>query len=292
MTNSQQNAVVTPTPGAAPSPSSDLQPGSNPANTAPPGANYTAPAPEATPRGLKGSGLRYTEADGVPSWAIGKTADEILRLSQDMYGALQRGTVAAPAPAQHVAPAATPSGINPNLIYSDADAYTQAVLAEAERRATERLRAEAPAFVTPLASMARMHAQNHRPDVWKHYGPDIESAMASLPETAKGDISTWHRVVDFVAGQHVDEIASRKAAEIVARGSDPGMIPSGGAAPNFAGGSAASPIRRLFSENHPAIALHKEAGLSAQQVIDHGLKMGHEEAKYADMLTRKAAAVR
>jgi hypothetical protein len=49
-------------------------------------------------------------------------------------------------------------------------------------------------------------------------------------------------------------------------------------------------VRRLFAENHPAIQVFKDEGLSADAVIAHGAKMGHDEAKWATMLTRKSAA--
>lgn len=228
---------------------------------------------------------------------VGKTAAEVARIAKDLYATLQRGGApSTPAPTPAPASVAPPprSAIDRNLIYNDPEAYTNAVLDEATRRAEARLQAAAPTYVTPLASMARMHAQSHRKDVWQHYGPEVETTMANVAAqnpTAAGDISTWHKVIDFVASQHVDEIAERRAREIISRGSDPGMIASGGAAPS-PGAASGSPIRKMFAENHPAIAPYREVGLSAQDVIDHGVKMGHQESKYAEMLSRKAAAVR
>lgn len=175
-------------------------------------------------------------------------------------------------------------------MYSDAPAYTEAILAEAERRAEARLAAAAPAFVTPLASMARQHAQAHRPDVWSAYGPEIEATAAGIDPQTLGNVQTWHKIVDYIASQHVDEIAHRMARDIVARGADSGMLPSGGGiVPN--GIASMSPIRKLFADNHPAVAGYKQDGLTADAVIAQATRMGHDEDKYANMLTRRAAAV-
>lgn len=208
-----------------------------------------------------------------------------------MYAALQRGAPATSSAPPTPAPAApAPVGVNPNLIYSDAPGYTNALLAEAERRVEARFAAAAPAFVTPLASMAKLHAQQHRPDVWTAYGPEIETTAATMDPQLLGDVRAWHRIIDFVASQHVDEIAERRAREIVARGGDSGMLATGGvAAPT--GSASLSPIRKLFADNSPAVAAFKDDGLDANAVIAHAAKMGHDEAKYANMLTRRAAAV-
>lgn len=224
---------------------------------------------------------------------VGKTAAEVARLAKDMYAALQRGTPTAPAPAP-VAPkpviGAAGAGVDANLIYRDANAYTEAVLAEATRRAQENLASAGASFVTPLASMARMHAKAHRPDIWNSYAPEIEATMATLPDASRGDVSTWQRVVDFVASQHVDEIAEKRAREIIARGGDTGTLMSGSVA-GPSGIATMTPIRKLFSDNHPAIAGYKQDGLTPEMVIAQASKMGHTEEKYANMLTRRAAAV-
>src|SRR5688572_18952814 len=56
--------------------------------------------PVETKKGLKGSGLRYTEADGVPQWAIGKTADELLDMQMSVYDkVMTNASVYTPTPA-------------------------------------------------------------------------------------------------------------------------------------------------------------------------------------------------
>lgn len=108
--------------------------------------------------------------------------------------------------------------------------------------------------------------------------------MAEFPAASKADVSVWTRVVDFVAGQHMDELIARATA--AKGGSDNGMLSSEGAPPNGTA-TPSSPIRKLLKENVAASAFYKDAGLSPEDVIAHAKARGHDETEYAKMLTRK-----
>lgn len=263
------------------------QPGASNAN-APNGANPSQAAPEA-PRGLKGSGLRYTEADGVPSWAIGKTADEILRMTQTLSDTVARGTPAAP-PASAPPPAApgAPRRVNSDLVYRDADAYTNEILGAVEHIVNERLGAASGALTAPVASMARAQAMSHKPDIWAKYGPEIDALMAEVQGPARLNVDLWKRAVNMVASDHIDEIA-RERAESLIRSGDSGML-SGGVGTSYGSpASPASPVRALFAANDPAILPFKEAGLDAAAVIAHYAKMGKDEARAAETIKNAAS---
>lgn len=184
------------------------------------------------------------------------------------------------------APAAP--GVDPNQVWNDPAGYTAAILAEAERRAEAKLRAEAGSVVAPLASMARSQARTYKPDIWEFYGPEIETTMAGFNESVRADVDNWRKVVDFVAGQHIDDLIARRMAE-ARQTVDHGTITSDGVVP-IGDATSASPIRKLFKDN-PEIERHyKDAGLSVSDVISHGKRMGHnDETEYAKMLSRKFA---
>ena len=50
-----------------------------------------------------------------------------------------------------------------NLVYRDADAYTEQMLATVESMVNERLASASGSFAAPVASMARAQAMSHKP---------------------------------------------------------------------------------------------------------------------------------
>lgn len=301
------NETAVSDPNATDQASSELQAGDpNLQSTPPEGVNPsdTAPEPQA-PRGLSGSGLRYSDADDVPDWAKGRTADEILSTAQQLYEALQAGqTAPAPAPAptyqQAPTPAPTPQQglpeVDPNLIYSNPHEYHRQMEARQQAMVEARLNAASASVTSPMASMAKEQARMHRPEVWKKYGPEIEATMRQLGPQARADVSSWKRVVNYVAGEHVDELAAAKAQEMMSRGADSGSLRTQGGPPSMDPKSGMSPIRKLFAEEHPAIHGHLKDRITPETVIKHAAKRGYTEEAYAELLiknaTRSAGATR
>lgn len=249
------------------------------------------PAPEAR---LRGSELRYTAEDNVPEWAIGKTADEMLAITQELHQAVINGTPQTPQTPSHTPAASyvpqTPSPspqINTDLMYSNPEAFVKSIV-DATRQATrEEIASASPALTTPMASMARAQAQSHRPKVWAKYGPKVDAMMATATPAQKASVQLWQKAVDIVAGEHVDEIARDRAEELM-RSGDTGMLGGAGGVPRTTT-SSASPIRKLFNDGDPSIQPFLDEGLTAKDVIAHGAKMGHSEEKWAEMLTRKTS---
>lgn len=179
--------------------------------------------------------------------------------------------------------------IDPNLMYNDPAAYTAAVIAAARAEARQEFQAETQSAVAPLASMARNQAMTFRPEVWARYGPEIDALMADVNANARLNVDLWKRAVNMVAGEHVDEIA-REKAEALIRSGDVGTMPTNGSAPLGSGSpSSASPIRALFASNDPAIQAHKEADLTADDVIAYYAKMGKDETRAAETLKNAAS---
>ena len=247
-------------------------------------------APEA-PKGLKSSGLKFESEADVPSWAQGKTAKEVLEIAKTLHATVQRGTPqAAPsAPVATPAPSATPGRrVDSNLVYRDADAYTEQLLSHVDQMVEARLANASGSFAAPVASMARAQAMSHKPEIWSKYAPEIDALMSEVQGPARLNVDLWKRAVNMVASEHLDELVYDATQAAISRG-DTGGLRGGGGAPLTSSPNASSPIRALFAANDPAIASFKDAGLNAEAVIEHYRKMGKDEAKAAETLKNAAS---
>lgn len=230
--------------------------------------------------------MRYTETDNVPSWAVGKTADEILRMTSTLYDTVQRGT-STPQPTAQAVPVSTPSGVDSELLYRDPAAYTAAVIAAAKAEVQREIQNAEGRVTMPMVSMARTQATAFKPEIWAKYGPEIDTIMAEAPSQARLNVETWRLAVKMVAAEHVDEVAREKAEELL-RSGDVGTLRTDGGVTSPAS-NGATPIRKLFATDDPAIKPYKDAGLNAQDVIAHYAKMGKDETKAAEMIRNKAS---
>lgn len=179
--------------------------------------------------------------------------------------------------------------VDPNLIYSNPDEYHRQMEARTEARIQKAISGAAGSVSAPLASMAKAQARTHRPDIWDRYGPEIETTMASMPSEARANVETWRRVVNYVAGEHVDEIARAKAEELIRSGADSGMLSTQAGSPLDPGrASTRNPIEKLFDEGHPAVKGFVDDGIPVSKVVQHARDRGYTDLQaYADMLTAR-----
>lgn len=266
--------------------------------TLPESTPSTQPPEPAAPRGLNDSGLRFTEGDGVPSWAVGKTAKELLATAKDLYSVVQTQSSPSPAsapsssPAPSVPPPSSAPTVNapdPSLIYSNPDEYHRQMVAYTDARIQAAVGGAASSVVTPMASLAKREASRdpRYTYAWEKYAPEIETIMARVPEGQRGNVDLWSEAASIVQGRHVDEIAQAKAEALVRAGADTGSLPTQGGAPMRPGASASgSPIDRLFSENHPAIKDYVRDEIGAAKIREHASKRGYTEQEYADMIVK------
>lgn len=251
-----------------------------------PNTTETPPEPQA-PRGLKGSGLRYTEADGVPSWAVGKTADEVLGLSQEMFNVIQ---TSAPTPAPVPTPSPTPMNtheIDPNLMYSNPTEYNRLLVESARAAARAELAAAEVSFGTPMESMAKSQAQAFEPEVWKRYAPEIEVLMRDVAPAQRRNPEVWKRAVKLVKSDHLDDLVEERARALAARG-DAGSLPGSGAPPTGDPRASLSPLRKLFADKAEAVKDYIRDEISVDQVIARARQQGYTEEAYAELLTNRA----
>lgn len=264
-----------------PQPPSEPQPGSEPAA-----------------RGLKGSGLRYTAEDGVPDWAVGKTADEILQLGQTFHSAAmgnqQLPQQNPPAPPQ-APPMQTPqqpsaAGLpNPDLMYSDPAEYQRQWDVYNRSQMQSMAQQLSQPMLQSQAQMARATARSDksRADVWADYSGEIDAEMARVPLEARANVDSWNLAADLIAGRHRHDLARKEAQTLAAAGGDSGTVRTDGLVPNGQASSNLDAIGKLFAEDSPAIKRFKDMGMSAAKVRDHAKMMGHTPEAYAEMLTKK-----
>lgn len=282
----------------SPKPVSEAEPQGEPSSDLPHG---DPPQAAATPEPF-----RYGTSSDVPTWAQGRTADEILKTASDLYAALQRGeTASAPASSgvdvsnfntqsvNDMTPSSGGSGgddVDPNLLYSDPAAFTQRLRDSIRREMRSEMQQAAGSLTTPLASMAKHQAMQNpkRKLTWEKYGPEIETIVARLPEHARARPEIWDEAARMVAGEHVDELAQAKAEEIIRRGSDSGMLPSQGGPPAPSGsGSSGSPLAKLFDARDPAVKGFIDDGIPLEKVRSHYRKRGYtKDEDIVELLTR------
>ena len=291
-----ENANDAPKPESADAPTQDSL-------EAQPGTQAAPETPE-TPQAPGLSDFRYPDSPDVPSWMRGKTAEEVMGVSQDMYTTLQRGdyaptqTPSPETPQMNQNPPSPPGGddIDSNLMYTDPAAYTRALKDSIRREMRSEIQGAAGSLTTPLASMAKHQAMQNpkRKMVWDKYGPEIETIVARLPEHARARPEIWDEAARMVAGEHVDEIAQARAEEIIKRGSDSGMLPTQGGPPAPNGAASGSPLSKLFDARDQSIQGFIDAGLSLTKVREHYRKRGYsKDEDIVELLTRsKKRAVR
>lgn len=178
--------------------------GSPPSSTPPAGSttNATDSASNPTPQAWRAPA-------NAPAWAAGKTADEILGLSQQMYSVLERFNqqAAATRPPEPAYP--TPVQSNGDL--ADDDYVNGAALKRYLQQASQQ-------YVAP--QMQQVHASNaglalgivqqRYGDDFRRYGPEINAMIANLPLEAR-NLDNLERVVKFVRSEHLDQLVEEKA---------------------------------------------------------------------------------
>jgi hypothetical protein len=180
----------------------------------------------------------------APSWAAGKTPEEILGLATQMYGTLER-TVQGNQPAPAPAPAAPQ-----NNGFNDDDYVNGA-----------QLRAAAPQIVRSVfgddmarlqANIAQTNLETVRRDpecaeIFQKYGPEVLNNLASV-DKSYWNVDNIKKVVRMVKADHVDEIANERASRLATERMET-FRSSGVGLPSV---PASSPQYTLQSEQLPA----------------------------------------
>lgn len=260
----------------------------------------------------------------MPDWAVGKTADEILKTAEMLYQSVLSGespsqpdqgpqapvqptsqpytqTQTAPqAPTQpnvnansqqYGANAPTPP--DPDLIYTNKAEYQRQLDAYIRHQNQTSVQAASAPILKPLARMARSQSQSDPKfkAVWQKYGPEIDLAIKqNVPEQNRTDPDIWNQAAKLVAGEHWEELAQSRAESVAAQPPDSGTVSGGGVtnAPTNGGRASVDPLSKLFREDHPSVRKFKRLGKNADDLKAHAARMGHSAEEYAEMLKARA----
>lgn len=241
---------------------------------------------------LKGAGLRYTADDGVPTWAVGKTADEILNIASQAVNYLQTSpqpqAVAAPspAPAQNTVPSAPPA----ELAYQDPTAWARQYDEYQRWQLSNSLNAYAAPVMAQMSELARAQSQNgQHADVWKRWGPEIELKIASIPREQR-TIMLYDQAAALVKADHVEEIARERAEQLAGTsfGAGTERSPSSAVGSNTA---ASDPLEAAFAGDHPFFAKARAEGLTPARVRTFLEQTGRTVEDYIASATRGSVVV-
>lgn len=237
-------------------------------------------------RGLHSSGLRFGDDEPVPDWARGKTARELLEITQQIVSNIGMPQQPAPAPAPQT-PAPTPMNMppqppDPDLIYTDKAEYNRQLAAYLQNTQLATLQQYSAPFTNNAADTAiHLSKQGRFADVWKRWEPEVMAELASVPRSY-WNITLLDKAAQIVRSNHLDEIVQEQAERLAAdrgapitEGSGPGSQPSS---------PAVLPLDILFEENHPSIKRFRDAGLSAGDVRAMLPRMKTTEEEYVTNL--------
>lgn len=205
------------------------QPNATPTNESKP--NATSPSP-AAPGSTTSPSEPFRYGSTAPSWAQGKTAEEVLGIATQLEGVVRQHIQGAPQPVQQPtynnqnynggrneqgqftsqgwqAPQSTPA--------YDPDSYLQ-------RRDIESLApklindAVTPQLNSVYESLAQTNLENVKRNfstIFEKYGPEVYGYIAKLPVQSR-TVDNLTTVVKLVRADHVDEIARQEAVRLAA----------------------------------------------------------------------------
>lgn len=280
-----------------PAASSEPQPGSH---------NAPAGTEEEKKRTLKGAGLKYTREDGVPSWAVGKTADEILRMTQTLHDTyLQGGTPpqdAQPntiqremnqnmqsAPQQNQSQA--PSPPDPNLMFTNAAEYNRQLSEWNQYQINQSFQAQSAPFMQGQIELAKAESRRDSrfKEVWERYEPEIEAEVSRVNPQMKTSVKFWNQAAALIKGMHFDELHASRMNET--RPTDTGTLSTDGSfSQNGNTSSSLSPIEKAWREDADWIKSFKRLpGMSAAKLRSQVAQMGSTEEDYVSHYESKNA---
>jgi AraC-like DNA-binding protein len=195
----------------------------------------------------------------APEWARGKSASEVLRMTEDMYGALQR--VQQPQAQAQPTPSAPSVAGQPTM-----QTWVNDPTAAARDVATSTF---APAFQSLAqqnASTLKFMIRQKYTKEFDRWGPEIETTLAGVPPE-RLTLDLLDQAVTLVQGRHVNELVAERARELMAQGGSGMERPDGSSA---AGGAGVGNTRLSLDNLPPAVSeAAKRVGLTTQHVIEH-----------------------
>jgi hypothetical protein len=155
----------------------------------------------------------------APGWAQGKSAKEILGIAQQYVDAYERQQSYTPQQQQQEEQYEAPQGQEEYVTSKG----LQAAIAQAMKQV-------APAIAQPTeAAASALYATIRRDpkfsEYFNKYEPEIQGVLSRIPR-GNWTLDTIETAVKFVRGNHIDELASERAQQLISK-MEPTMRPSG-----------------------------------------------------------------
>ena len=168
--------------------------------------------------GAQSTGFHFTADPSVPEWAVGKTPQELLGITTQLYNQMLRGnpaTQSASPQMQQQQPQQQPtqSWGQPAMAPPTQEEWDTNYQAAVQKQiAYEKVTTFEPMFQrtsATLADQARGLAELRHPDAFKKYGPEISVMLSQLPPD---QLTTFaiDKVVGMVKADHIDDIVSER----------------------------------------------------------------------------------
>ena len=167
----------------------------------------------------------------MPDWAVGKTANEVLELSKQMYGALSSARPQTPQPTYQTPQYQQPyQPQQPTSIPSNDEWLTDPNTAFQRAMGTIQQSQFAPAMDSMAmgnAANARALAEMKYQDDFRRFGPEIQMELTRVPPQMQ-TFDNIKYVVDLVRGRHAHELANELAEQKVKERLASGTLRPGG----------------------------------------------------------------
>lgn len=173
--------------------------------------------------------------DDPRPWARGKTASELLALSDQMANAITTLAYQQPQAAPAPAPAYAPTAVNPLDDDEIIDGKRMKQILSAVATSQQPVQDDTTAFAVYQTAMAL--ARQNDPETFAKYGPEIEANVAQLPVKMR-TLDNIRQIVRIVKADHIEELAEARARDLASR---QGLtVRTSGAASNYPGATTAS----------------------------------------------------
>lgn len=240
---------------------------------------------------LENTGFKF--GNEAPSWAQGKTAQELLELTEQMYNAIQTNSIPqqtqqAQVPAQSHVVQETGSGMpDPNLIYTDPARYQQLLMDAQKNQTQQYLDQQAMPLINSNIELAKAEAKRNPlyKEVWEKFGPEIELEARAVAPQIKMSPKFWNDAAALIKGRHAEDLwKARQSTTDTGTFSADGQI-STGRAP-----SSLSPLGAAWSNDEPWISQYKRLpGMTLDKLRQKVATMGWSEEDYVAANEKKTA---
>ena len=224
----------------------------------------TSPAPSSSPPASGTPEFRFGTSSDVPEYARGKTAQEVLKITETLAQAVRTQNPAPPPPPQYQPPQYPQPGNVPSLSLADEfllrpEEATKKVFAEQMAPALQGIQNMAGQF----ASVQRTLASQQYATEFAKYGPEIDSLMANVPVEAR-TLENYEKVVTFIRGKYLNEFAELARQQNVAR--QTGLGERSGGSGQFGTPNPTGVDFERLPQGMGKVA--ERAGLTEAQVVD------------------------